>query len=592
MSTTMKEFLATVQDSNRYLCPLCSGTRKKKSDRTLSVELKPDAVVYNCWHCNEQGGFSYKQLNASSVPLRSASPRPTAISVPKNIDEKMIENFLAARGISYEQVKNKFQVTSGTRFFREKGDLSAGEELAVGFVYGKDEAIKWRPINDKRFIQDGAARTLWGIEKIRAKLELPKTIVLVEGELDCLSIASVMDIDVVSVPNGAPSKISDRKPAKDDKKFEYLWDARQVLSNCDQIILATDHDEAGEALKEEIARRVGRAKCYQIDYPQMCKDPNDILMVSGAEELKKIIESASPLPLDGVFTAESYEEKVKHLYDNGMYEGASTGIVSVDELFTVALGQLTVVTGVPGSGKSEFIDQLMVNLAEREGWKFAVASFENPPDLHICKLGEKRSKKSIFDERNKMSKQELEESLRFVDDHFLFLEQKGGDLTTIDNILDRLAQACLRGIKGVVIDPYNYIVQDAGSDDNEHQFINQLLTKLCSFAKAYQIHIWMVAHPAKMQTNTDGFTAVPKGMNISGSAAWFAKADLGVTVHRVGDISEIHVWKCRFKWIGQVGMTRLKYDRQTGLYSERNEVDYKSFKSINNARRDYDDVPF
>ena len=261
-------------------------------------------------------------------------------------------------------------------------------------------------------------------------------------------------------------------------------------------------------------------------------------------------------------------------------------------MFTVALGQLTVVTGVPGSGKSEFIDQLMVNLAEREGWKFAVASFENPPDLHICKLAEKKSRKSIFDERNKMSKQELQDSLKFVDDHFLFLEQKGGDLTTIDNILDRLAQACLRGIKGVVIDPYNYIVQDAGSDDNEHQFINQLLTKLCSFAKAYQIHIWMVAHPAKMQTNTDGFTAVPKGMNISGSAAWFAKADLGVTVHRVGDISEIHVWKCRFKWIGSVGMTRLKYDRQTGLYSERNEVDYKSFKSINNARRDYDDVPF
>ncbi len=593
MSTTMKEFLATVQDSNRYLCPLCSSSRKKKSDRTLSVELTPETVIYNCFHCNESGGFSHEQLRASPRPTPKAPPPPRAISVPKNSDEQKISDFLAARSINYLQVKDKFKIVHGTKYFREKGEIEAGEVEAIGFVYGKDEAVKWRPIGDKRFIQDGAARTLWGIERIKGRLELPKEMVICEGELDALSVASTMEIDVVSVPNGAPSKISDRKVvASEDKKFEYLWEAKDVLSRAEKIILAVDKDEAGEALKEEIARRVGRAKCYEIVYPEGTKDPNDILVHLGPEGLERIIKDAIPMPLDGVYGAESYLEKVQNLYDNGMIKGVSTGIDSVDDLFTVALGQLTVVTGVPGSGKSEFIDQLMINLARQENWKFAVASFENPPDLHIAKLAEKVCKKSFFDEPNRMTKEEMESSLRFVDDHFMFLEQKSGEATTADSIMGRISDACLRkGIRGAVIDPYNYIMQDAGSEENEHQFINQLLTKLVAFARAHDIHIWFVAHPAKMQTNQEGLTAVPKGMNISGSAAFFAKADLGITVHRVGDITEIHAWKVRFKWQGQVGMTRLKYDRASGIYSERNQVDYKGFTSFN-RKKDYDDVPF
>ena len=95
-----------------------------------------------------------------------------------------------------------------------------------------------------------------------------------------------------------------------------------------------------------------------------------------------------------------------------------------------------------------------------------------------------------------------------------------------------------------------------------------MLTKLVSFARANQVHIWFVAHPAKMATNPDGSTAVPKGMNISGSAAFFAKADLGVTVHLSPDkVTEIHCWKARFKWIGTTGSTTLDYDIPTGVYS-------------------------
>jgi len=242
----------------------------------------------------------------------------------------------------------------------------------------------------------------------------------------------------------------------------------------------------------------------------------------------------------------------------------------VDKLFTVVPGQLSVVTGLPGSGKSEFIDQIMVNLAQSDGWRFAVASFENPPPLHIAKLSEKYVGKPFFEGMpNRMSRVESVSAMKWVNDHFLFLEQRGGEAATIDSILDRARQAVMRlGIRGLVIDPYNYISQSK-SVDNEHQGINEMLTRLVAFARANQIHIWFIAHPAKMPTNPDGTTAVPKGMNISGSAAFFAKADLGITVHLSPEkASEIHVWKVRFKWIGATGATVLDYDTPTGRYSE------------------------
>jgi len=594
MSTIMREFLSTVHDSARYICPLCADSRKKKNERTLSVTVEGDGVKYTCWHCTEAGGYTYKQLR-NEPPRPRISPAPRAISVPKDSDADNVGSYLASRGINYSLVKDKFKVVGATKYFSPKGDIPAGEVDAIGFVYGNDEAVKWRPIGDKRFIQDGAARTLWGIEQIKAG-EMPKTLVICEGEIDALSIAMVMDdVAVTSVPNGAPSKISDKKVSpSEDKKFSYLWDAKNVLKGVKKIILMTDKDEAGEALKEELARRVGRAKCYGVSLSEGENDANDVLMRSGPERLREIIENAQPLPLDGVYQAIDYADQVRHLYNNGMMKGESTGIDAVDKLFTIAPGQLSVVTGIPGSGKSEFIDQLMINLARNSGWKFAVASFENPPDLHIAKLAEKVCGKSFFNKDDRMSREGMEKSLKFVDDHFMFLEQKSGDATTADSILDRISQACLRkGVRGAVIDPYNYIVQNAGAEENEHQFINHLLTRLVAFARAHDIHIFFVAHPAKMPTNADGSTGVPKGMNISGSAAFFAKADLGITVHRAGDVTEIHAWKVRFKWQGGVGMTRLQYNLDSGQFAERRvNLDKVHFGTRREPKKDDIEIPF
>lgn len=553
----IKERVSAVTDDCRIACPSCSETRKKKHEKTLSVTINPDGTkLYFCHHCGESGSlFRPKNNYLKESKVTRIQPRAT-------VDESAIKNFFNSRGILWSQDID-LPVISGKRYFNGFGELDA-----VGFVYGdqsQPSAIKWRAISQKAFTQEGAARHFYGIEFIP---DDAKELIIVEGECDALALASA-GIAAVSCPNGAPQMVSGKSfSPEDDNKFSYIWEARELIDRCDKIILATDNDKAGHALAEEIARRIGRAKCWAINYPAGCKDANEVIQQHGVEALKDVVSKSQPLPLKGVYSAKSYIQDVQDIFAKGVGSGESTGIASIDDLFTIAEGQLSVVTGVPSSGKSEFVDQIMVNLAQNCSWKFAVASFENPPHFHIAKLSEKIVGKAFFEgEAERMTNKELTDCSNFIDKHFVFLDSRDGAVSTIDSIIDRAKQAVMRlGIRGLVIDPYNYIEKNTQSD--ESQSISSMLTKVTAFAKAHGVHVWFIAHPAKMYPREDGSMPIPTGMSISGSAAWFAKADLGVTVHRVGDDTEIHCWKSRFKWIGKQGAVPLAYDKSTGRYSE------------------------
>ena len=553
----IKERVSAVTDDCRIACPSCSETRKKKHEKTLSVTINPDGTkLYFCHHCGESGSlFRPKNNYLKESKVTRIQPRAT-------VDESAIKNFFNSRGILWSQDID-LPVISGKRYFNGFGELDA-----VGFVYGdqsQPSAIKWRAIHQKAFTQEGAARHFYGIEFIP---DDAKELIIVEGECDALALASA-GIAAVSCPNGAPQMVSGKSfSPEDDNKFSYIWEARELIDRCDKIILATDNDKAGHALAEEIARRIGRAKCWAINYPAGCKDANEVIQQHGVEALKDVVSKSQPLPLKGVYSAKSYIQDVQDIFAKGVGSGESTGIASIDDLFTIAEGQLSVVTGVPSSGKSEFVDQIMVNLAQNCSWKFAVASFENPPHFHIAKLSEKIVGKAFFEgEAERMTNKELTDCSNFIDKHFVFLDSRDGAVSTIDSIIDRAKQAVMRlGIRGLVIDPYNYIEKNTQSD--ESQSISSMLTKVTAFAKAHGVHVWFIAHPAKMYPREDGSMPIPTGMSISGSAAWFAKADLGVTVHRVGDDTEIHCWKSRFKWIGKQGAVPLAYDKSTGRYSE------------------------
>jgi len=532
--------------------------RKKFKLKEMVVTRKEDAWVYHCHHCGVSGNVPFEKRTNQVERKLSVVPKPT---ITQAALESHHYNFLTQRGISM-QTAEKMKLFSAEKWFQRLGRNAP----AIGFPYYRDgslTAAKYRSIEDKDFTQDaGGAHDFFGIDQVDPE----KPIVIVEGEIDALSAIEAGVENVVSVPSGAPMKVVDGKvTASEDKKFAFVWNAHEILSKAPYIVIATDNDAPGQALAEELARRIGKHKCRLARFD--LKDLNEVLLQEGQEAVREIIAAAEPYPVEGLSSASKFYDRVNDLWSKGTGKGVSTGYSSLDQIYTVASGQLTVVTGYPSNGKSNFVDQLMVNLAKQHDWKFAVCSFENQPEVHITRFMEIYAGKRFFEGSHRMTDDEKDSAFKWVTDHFLFMDSENVEPATIDSILDRAQAAVARmGIRGMVIDPYNYIdMKNRG--DSETGAISDMLTRVQAFAKAFGVHVWFVAHPSKVSRSGNDLPR-PDGMAIAGSMAWWAKADCGLTVHRADMGVEIAVWKCRYRWVGTQGETLLGYDKVTGTYNE------------------------
>ena len=482
---------------------------------------------------------------------------PQAIAVEQKKLQPFHYDYLKARGISPE-IADRMKLFGAEKFFA-KLDRHAD---AIGFPYylnGDLVAVKYRSFPDKAFTQDaGGAQNFFGIDLVVKG----KPIVIVEGEIDCLTLMQAGIENVVSVPSGAPMSVA--AVGAEDKRFGYVRSAEALLKAAPYIVIATDQDTAGQALAEELSRRIGKSKCRRATFPT--KDLNEYFTTKSTD-IQSVIDSATPYPVAGLNSAVSYLDRVKALHEMGNGRGCSTGYKALDEIFTVAPSQLTVVTGYPSSGKSNFVDQLMCNLANNDQWKFAICSFENQPEVHITRLMEIHTRKRFREGQNQMSDAERDDAFKWVDDHFVFLDHGGDEPSTLESILERTKAAVeQRQINGIVIDPYNYI--DLTRDGlTETEAISAMLTKVQRFIKATGLHVFFVAHPAKIsRSGVD--QPRPDGMSISGSMAWWAKTDNGLTVHRKEGYVEIAVWKCRYRWVGTQGEIALIYNKTAGNYTE------------------------
>lgn len=545
-------------ESTRVVCPFCSPDRRKQNIKDMTLTRKDDgAVVYHCHHCFQNGSVQpKKEHKLSAVPSTTVISKPLA---------QPHYDWLNSRGIS-RATAEKMKLFAADKFFHKIGKVTP----AIGFPYfrrGSLVATKYRSIDSKDFTQDmGGAHDFFGIDLV----EVGKPIIIVEGEMDALSAIEAGLNNVVSVPGGAPMKVAESR--QDDKRFAFIHNAQEILDKAPYVVLATDQDASGQALAEELARRIGKNKCKLAKFDK--KDLNEVLLDDDptledvpSTLIKRIIDSAEPYPVAGLCTAAQYTDRLNSLYAKGTGKGVSTGYDSVDNIYTVATGQLTVVTGYPSSGKSNFVDQLMVNIGKNSDWKFAICSFENQPDIHISRLMEIYTKKRFFDGKERMTEAERDEAFKWVNDHFVFIETNGDEPSSLDSILTRAETAVKSfGAKGLVIDPYNYIDMNKTST-TETEAISAMLSRVVKFCKTNDVHTWFVAHPSKI--NRSGVDQPrPDGMAISGSMAWWAKTDCGITVHRGDGCVEIAVWKCRYRWVGQQGETSLLYNKISGTYEE------------------------
>lgn len=280
-----------------------------------------------------------------------------------------------------------------------------------------------------------------------------------------------------------------------------------------------------------------------------------------------------------------YRERVESLYQKGLPSGAKTGWPTVDKHYTVCPGQMTILTGWPGSGKSEWLDALLLNLA-RQGWRFALFSPENQPnEIHVVKFLEKFVGKPFgAGPTERMTPDEAAEASTEIDEWFRFITPAFSTdrlSFTIEEVL-RAAEADfrMRGLwmqnenpTGVVIDPWNELEHMRPQGLSETEYVSQTLSLIRNWARKHNVHVWLVAHPQKLRRLENGKLPIPTPDTISGSQHWWNKADACVTVWREfgetpSQTVEIHVQKVRFKHIGRQGMVQLLYDRITGRYHE------------------------
>lgn len=550
-------------------CPECSGRRKKAHSRCLSGNT--ETGTWLCHHCGWSGGLGTGQRSGSSddpygAPLRAPKvwqpPRPIPEVATPTQWQKAVEWFQTDRGIP-ESVLVRNQVTVATEYC----PVCEEHMSHILFPFYRDGVhvnTKHRCVR-KHFRQEKAAeRILYGLPDVVGQ----STWIWVEGEIDKLALEVAGFTNVVSVPDGAPGP-----EAKNySSKFDFLTSAESAINAATKHVIAVDADEPGQALQEELARRIGREKCFRVTWPEGIKDANECLLKSDPWVLPECIGEASPYPVEGVVTVEDLAADLDDLYDNGFDPGVGAGWIKFDRHYRARQGLFTVVTGIASHGKSHFLDAMFVNLAVRHGWTFAICSPENQPlKRHLAGILTTYMGQPFHDGPNpRMSKEDMHRARDWAADHFAFVLPEE---PTVDAILDRVKTLVYRmGVKGVVIDPWNELDHSRTERLSDTEYISQCLSKMRRFARHHNIHLWLVAHPTKLKHDENGNEPVPTLWDISGSAHFRNKCDAGIAVWR--DLKNqqapvvVHVQKVRFQETGELGMVEFWYDKLTGRYRE------------------------
>lgn len=546
-------------------CPQCSNGRKKKRDKCLSINVEDE--VWFCHHCHWKGNLKNGTGWGEPVWIQDDYKKPKPL-VKRDIKD-VVYKFFTDRGISRATVDAN-QITVERVYIPQTEKF----EDAITFPYfvkGVHLNNKYRA-RDKNFRMAAQAELcLYGYDDVKGTDDV---VIWVEGEMDKLTLYEAGYKNCVSVPNGAPPPNSKSYSAK----FAFLDSASEIIAHRKHI-LWFDRDAAGLKLELEISRRIGKEHCLRVRMPDDYKDANELHNGLGIETIAKCIENAEPYPVSGIHTADQLHDNLLDLHAGGLKGGYKTGWKGLDYFYTVALGQITVVTGIPNHGKSNFLDAMLANLAKESGLRFGIFSPENQPlERHAANLLEKATHNNF----KAMSKDDVSNTNYWVNDHFYWILPDISESWSLKNLLEKAKVLVARyGINGLVLDPWNEIEHARTAAISESDYISKALTQIRQFARLYNVHVWVVAHPTKLtKDHKTGEYPPPTPYDISGSANWRNKADCAITVYRrtpkVGGsefLVDVFVMKVRFKEVGKVGNVLMRYDPENTCYYEASQFD-------------------
>ena len=394
-------------------------------------------------------------------------------------------------------------------------------------------------------------------------------VIITTSPLDALillaaGLGNVIAMPNIIVPQNAP-----------EGTLAALWmaplaNAGDRLAKVRKFILAMNNDPLGDVVADELSRRFGAEVCWRVHWPAGTVEKT--AQHGGHMALADGVENAAGLPVRGLLQIE--RGTLKRYREQESERLFSTGWDNIDSLFRIPLGRLMVVTGIPSHGKSEWVDAMAINTAVNYGWSWAVCTQEHPMDEHAGKLAEKYLNRPLYDYEGaeQASDSDLGIAEAWINRHFSFIREEGDEALTLDYVLERARIAVMRyGIRGLVIDPYNEIEHEFSRNMSQEQYQSRFLARCRKFAARHDILFVIIAHPTKLDTGRGGAVPVPGLYDISGSAHWKNKCDLGVTVFKPADLpncADIYLEKRKFKRWGKPGNTRLHWDPVTGRYTE------------------------
>ena len=528
-------------------CPLCSADRKPENRKAKCASYDWERGLGTCHNCDTTFQLHTYMRKGNST---KEYVRPKFSTKTHKVPTSKVVEWFKTRGISKETLI-ECDVSEGSEFMPQTGK----SENTIKFNYMMGDQlinIKYRDGRKNFKLYKGAEKIFYNINSIVGY----DWCVIVEGEMDVLAFHEAGIKNVISVPNGA---------SLNSNRLDYLDNCIDYFDDKEKIILAVDTDEPGQALKQEFIRRLGAEVCYLVDF-KYHKDANDYLIAEGKDKLKDVIKLAVQVPLEGVSTLRDLEKDLLDFVHHGFKPGYQIGIENFDRIFSTYTGQFITVTGIPSSGKSDFVDQMCIGYNKNYGWKTAYASPENKPNyVHAHKLIRKTWQG--MPTKHDVGSSKWKTVTDHVNDNYFFIDM---DRYSLEDVLMKGAELVKRkGIKCLVIDPFNKVRDTNCTSEDVNRYTMEYLTKIETFAKKYDVLVIVVAHPTKMYKDKDGKMEEPNMYNIKGGGEWYDASYHGILVHRDYEAKTVKakVLKVKFQNLGENGAeSHFTWEPKSGTY--------------------------
>ena len=571
--------LSKLNSTGYTTCPECSKDRKQANRNSKVLKVYPLTGYYKCNHCDFDGRVDSNEWIEEQHGIETGLIQKPQYKAPEPIQmkpfitnelNKQAIDFLAARGISEQTAKNC-------------GVSQQSGCLAFNYYKGsKIVGAKYRKMDSKFFWQHaGCEKFLYGLNDIEGQ----DTIIIVEGEFDKLAFYEAGFKNCVSVAQGAPNEGSDI-----GSKLQCLDNSIDYIKNVKKVILACDNDPNGKYLSKVLVERFGADRCALVEFPEGCKDANDILLTYGVDGLKNLVNSAKDTPIQGVTPLQDVRSEMMDIYNNGFRKGESTGISGLDGHFSFYKPWWNLIYGIPNSGKSAFAFFLMMSMSVSKGWKWACFCPEAYPaeDFYTDAVKILTGKEIEPNKPNRLTDEEYNVAMDFISKHFFFIypadykNAKGEYLSnSVDTIIDTIRELKLsKGIDGFLIDPFNQMTKSSNEKGNaKDEHLEEALGKIDHLCKTHSLCGNVIAHPTKMYKDKGEIDyKKPTPYECAGGAMWYNKAYCIICVHRfynqsdkANPLVEIDIQKVKsHKRVGRPASVEMAFDPYTEWYNDLN----------------------